>query len=306
MFFRWKFKLPLKTLNDGALPLVEIQDMGGFGLLCRIGMERKSMLFGIPIWRIVLIVFLIFLVVKRADLVAGFAKIKYQKRQYPEAMKIFKIADKIGNLNVSNKLLLGYVCLRCGDLESARKHLQLCSTLTKRGSADRNQVNNILALVSWKEGDLAGAIEELEDVIDSGYKTTVVYQNLGIFYNLSGDSEKALKFNLEAYDYNSDDPIICDNLADSYAKAGDDEKAAEVYEGFIHADPEPRFPEAYYGYGQVLIRLGKKEEGLRLIAKSLTKPFSYLSIRPKEEIEELYRSLGGDPTQITAAEDASK
>ena len=40
--------------------------------------------FGIPIWRIVLVVILIFLVVKRADLVAAFAKMKYQKRQYPE------------------------------------------------------------------------------------------------------------------------------------------------------------------------------------------------------------------------------
>lgn len=247
--------------------------------------------FGIPIWRIVLVVILIFLVVKRADLVAAFAKMKYQKRQYPQAMRIYKIADKIGNLSLGNKLTLGYVCLRCGCLEEARKHLMLCSTLTKRGSADRNQVNNILALVSWKEGNLDDAIEILEDVMDSGYQTTVVYQNLGIFYNLKDDAKKALSFNLAAYDYNSDDPIICDNLADAYAKNGEFERAAEVYESFIHQDPEPRFPEAYYGYGEVLIQLGKREEGLAMIEKGLTKPFSYLSIRPKEEIEERYRSL---------------
>ena len=130
-------------------------------------------------------------------------------RQYPQAMRIYKIADKIGNLSLGNKLTLGYVCLRCGCLEEARKHLMLCSTLTKRGSADRNQVNNILALVSWKEGNLDDAIEILEDVMDSGYQTTVVYQNLGIFYNLKDDAKKALSFNLAAYDYNSDDPIIC-------------------------------------------------------------------------------------------------
>lgn len=256
------------------------------------------MIFGIPIWRIVLIVVLIFLVVKRADLVAGVAKIKYNKRQFPQAMKIFKTADKIGNLSVGNKILLGYVCLRCGELEEARKNLRLCLTLTKRDSPDRNQVKNLLALVSWKEGNLADAIDELEEVVDSGYKNTVIYQNLGILYNLSDDKEKALKFNQEAYEYNSDDHIICDNLADAYSISGEYEKAAEIYADLMERDPKPRFPEAYYGYGKVLIALGKKEEGMEMIRTSLTKPFSYLSIRPKEEIEELYRSYGGDPAAL--------
>ena len=256
------------------------------------------MLFGIPIWRIILIVVLIILVVKRADLVAGFAKVKYNKRQFPEAMKIFKAADKIGNLSVGNKILLGYVCLRCGALEEARKHLRLCITLTKRDSADRNQVKNLLALVSWKEGNLGEAIEELEEVVETGYKNTVIYQNLGILYNLSGDHEKALKFNQEAYEYNKDDHIICDNLADSYAICGAYDKAAEIYADLMERDPQPRFPEAYYGYGKVLISQGKTEEGLEMIRQSLTKPFSYLSIRPKEEIEALYRSHGGDPAAV--------
>ena len=254
--------------------------------------------FSIPIWRIILCVILIFIVIKRADLVASFARVKYQKRQYQEALKIFKIADKVGNLSVGNKVTLGYVCLRCGELSEARKHLQLCSTLTKRDSADRYQVRNLLALVSWKEGNLEDAIEELEDVLDSGYKNTVIYQNLGIFYNLSDDKEKALNFNLEAYDYNADDHIICDNLADAYAKAGQYEKAAEVYEELISKEPEPRFPEAYYGYGETLIKLGRKDEGVAMIEKSFTKPFSYLSIKSKEEVEELCQSYGGKTNSV--------
>lgn len=251
------------------------------------------MLFGIPLWRIILVVILIFLVVKRADAVAWFGKLKYNKRQFPEAMKIFRAADKIGNLSLRNKIQLGYVCLRCGALEEARKHLQLCITLTRRDTADRNQVKNLMALVYWKEGNLAEAMEELEEVVESGYKNTVVYQNLGIFYNLSDDRAKALAFNQEAYEYNKDDPIICDNLADAYALSGDYEKSAEIYEELVHRDPEPRFPEAYYGYGRTLIQLGRREEGLAMIRKSLDKPFSYLSIRTKEEIEEMYKSYGG-------------
>ncbi len=251
------------------------------------------LLFGIPIWRIILIAILILLVVKRADVVAIFAKTKYNKRMFFESMKIFKIADKVGNLSVGNKILLGYVCLRCGEIDEARKHLQFCMTLTKEKTAQRYQIKNLLSLVSWKEGNLDEAIEALEEVIEDGYKTTTIYENLGIFYNLSGDCEKALKFNLEAYDYNSDDPIILDNLAEAYAKAGDLEKATEMYENLVNQDPPPRFPEAYYGYGLVLIERGQREKGLDMIKKSFEKPYSYLSIKTKEEIQELFVSKGG-------------
>lgn len=251
------------------------------------------MLFGIPIWRIILIIVLIYIVVQRANLVAIPAKIIYHQRKYPESLKIFKIADKIGNLNLVNKILLGYVCLRCGEVENARKHLQLAVTLTQRGSADRNKIKNILALTSWKEGHLDEAIEDLEEVIESGFRSTVIYENLGIFYNLSGDKEKALKFNLEAYDYNSDDLIICDNLANTYFLMGEYDKAKELYDDILNREPAPHFPEAYYGYGEVLIALGQKDEGLEMIKKSFDYPFSFLSIKSKEEIEEMYKSYGG-------------
>ena len=106
-------------------------------------------------------------------------------------------------------------------------------------------------------------------------------------YNLSGDYEKALKFNLEAYEYNSDDNIIVDNLADTYSLMGNYEEAEKIYKDLINRDPEPRFPEAYYGYGKVLIELGRKSEGIEMIEKSLTKPFSFLSLKPKEDIEKM-------------------
>ena len=251
------------------------------------------MIFGIELWRIVLVVVLIFLVVKRANLMAIFAKVKYNKRQYPEAMKLFQLANRVGNLSVSNKMLLGYVCLRCGELDEARKHLNLCKGMIPRGKPERNQVKNLLALVNWKEGNLPEAIEMLEEILADGYRNTQIYQNLGIMYNLSNDAEKAVKFNEEALEYNEDDQIIRDNLADSLAIAGRLEESAKIYKTLVSDDPEPRFPEAFYGYGKVLIALGKQEEGLGMIKKSLEKPFSFLSIHTKEEIEQLYLSHGG-------------
>ncbi len=234
---------------------------------------------------IILALVLIFLFVKRGDLMAFAAFIPYNKRKYHKALKLYRLANKLGPLSMRNQQLLGYVCLRCGELEDARRHLQLCSTMTKRGSAARYQVRNLLALVDWKEGNLQDGIETLEDILEAGFHTSVVYENLGIMYNLAGDMDKALEFNLKAYDYNSDDHIICDNLAETYAKRGEYEKSAELYKALV--EKEPRFPEAYYGYGEVLLALGKKDDAISMIETALTKPFSYLSIRPKEYAEEL-------------------
>lgn len=244
-------------------------------------------IFGIDIWRIATCAVLIYFVVMRANIVAIFAKRHYARRDYEKSLRIFSIADKIGNMNVQNKLLYGYVLLRVGRVEDAMVQLRVLLPLTKAQSPQRYQIKNLLGLCMWKQGNLADAIEEMEEIVADGYKNTQIYQNLGILYNLSNDLEKALAFNKEAYEYNSDDHIIIDNLADCYAIRGEYEQAAEIYENLMKEEPEPRFPEAYYGYGKVLIALGKREEGVAMIEKSLTKPFSFLSIRPKEEIEAL-------------------
>lgn len=246
-------------------------------------------IFGIDLWRIILCAVLITLVIKRANIVAFFGRLKYSKGDTDGALKIFAVADKVGNLNVNNQEIYGYILLRSGSPDKAETQFRRILPMTKRDSAARYKLKNLLALTYWKQGHLDEAIEELEEVIGAGFETTQIYQNLGILYNLSGDTEKAIKFNLKAYNYNADDNIITDNLADSYAISGDYEKAAEIYAELMSRADKPEFPEAYYGYGRVLCKLGKANEGIGLIEKSLEKPFSYMSIRSKQETEEMLK-----------------
>ena len=246
-------------------------------------------------WLIGGLVVLYILIARLADIVAGVANARYQQGRHEDALRIFQKAEKLGKLSLNNRMNSGYVALRLGNLKEARRILTICSGMTPRDSAPRKHVRNLLALVSWKEGDLEEAIEILEDIIDSGFYNTQIYQNLGIFYNLGDDKEKALAFAKEGYEYNGDDLIICDNLADAYAGVGDLEKSAEVYQALL--EKEPHFPEAYYGYGKTLIAQGKLDEGKKYLEQSLTKTFSYLSIRSKKEIIELCKSYGVDTTQ---------
>lgn len=237
------------------------------------------------LWMIPLLILLYLLFRQRSNIPALIGKFAYAQRDYPKALKWFTRAYKLGAMTLSNQIQLGYIYLRCGDLQNAKTILEPCIAKTQRGSAPRNQVKNLMALIEWKEGDLTEAIDILEDVMYDGFETSVVYENLGIFYNLSDAKEKALAFNQKAYEYNSDSHIICDNLAESYARLGQNEKSEELYKALI--EKEPRFPEAYYGYGELLLTLGRKDEAVAMIETSLEKPFFFLNTHPKEYVEEL-------------------
>lgn len=234
---------------------------------------------------ITLAVLVILIFWKRTQLLALFAKLKYQNGETEKVLRLFRIANNIGTLAPNDMMYYGYVLLRSGDISAARDVLTHASINAKKENT-KKQIKAMLSLVAWKEGDLDSAIEMMEDII-SDFKTTNAYQNLGLMYIIKGDAEKALEFNLEAYKYNSDDLVIQDNLAESYALCGDIEKAKETYESLL--EKKPHFPEAYYGYGLILVSEGQKERGVEFIRESLSKRFSFLSIKTKEEVEDLLR-----------------
>jgi len=49
--------------------------------------------------------------------------------------------------------------------------------------------------------------------------------------------EQSFKFNKEAYEYNSSDPVILDNLGYTYYKIGNIKKAEEIYRKLIGLNP---------------------------------------------------------------------
>ncbi len=214
---------------------------------------------------------------------AVIARMNYQRGKTEKTLKLFRIANNIGRLDAEDMMYYGYVLLRTGELSASREVLTHASLNAKK-DATKKRIKSMLSLVAWKEGDLDSAIEMMESVM-SDFKNTNTYQNLGLMYIIKGDAERALKFNLEAYDYNSDDLVILDNLAESYAISGDISKAKEIYEELLKKGPH--FPEPYYSYGLILISEGEREKGIELIRQSLSKRFSFLSIKSKEEVEKL-------------------
>ncbi|MCL2838929.1 MAG: tetratricopeptide repeat protein [Oscillospiraceae bacterium] len=233
---------------------------------------------------------LVYLITKLPNILARVAHAQYMRGDVQKAVHTFARANKLGKMNPNNKIVYGYLLLRLGEVDKAAKVLNLVSLNAKK-PAVKYRARAMFALVEWKRGDIDEAIDILEVLIEK-YKTTNMYQNLGLLYVLKGEPKRALAFNLEAYDYSASDKIIVSNLAESYVLNGDFENAKETYEKLMTMDPH--FPEAFYGYGKLLVNLGEKERGIELIRQSLDKPFTFLSVRPREDVELELERIEGD------------
>ena len=197
------------------------------------------------------------------------------------ALNWFKRAHDTKKASVRSSITYAYILLKNGKPIEAEEILK---ELLKNNpnNQDTPPIKSIIALVLWKKGELDAAITLLEEVL-STYKTTSVYGSLGYLLNLKGDPEKALQFNLEAYEYNSTDNIILDNLGQNYYLMSMYDNAKEIYESLV--GKAPTFPEAYYNYGLVLEKLGEIETALDMFKKALDYKFSFVSTITQDEVK---------------------
>jgi len=226
-----------------------------------------------------------------------FEKFKFRKANgqmaIGEEKKGLEILEKLvvkKKATIKMKVFYAFYLMKNGDFKKARDVFDLLifpfEEQIKKAPLDvKVQVKQNHALLLWKEGNLKEAIKVTEEILKN-YKNTVIYGNLGYFYILDGQTEKALEFNLEAYDFASDDAVILDNLAFSYYLSGELKKAEEIYQKLHEQKNKPAFPEAYYNYGLVVLKQGDKEKAKELFEKALSQKFSYLSDLDKNTVEE--------------------
>ncbi len=210
---------------------------------------------------------------------------KYFKN-HDEGFKWLQKAYDTGKMKAQQSLVYAYLLIRDGHIGKAERLItsiirQKKDQLTKQNllAADLN-----MAIILWKKNDLPGAIEKMEYVYSTGYRSTVHYGTLGVFYILKDDLDRALEFCLEAYEYNRSDASIADNLGLVYFKRGDIEKAEQIYAELFELS-SPEFIEAYYNYGQVLEAKGDYEGAVDYYQRALGCPEKYLSTVKLAQVE---------------------
>ncbi len=198
-----------------------------------------------------------------------------------KGLLLFEKGVASSKVDYMTKIRYAFLELKFGDLKKAKKTI-LRMLSEKIPNKIRYEAKAIFAIILYKEGDLEEAKETMLSVYEN-YKNTNMYCTLGYLFNMLETPENAVKFNEEAYEYNSDHAVILDNLGQAYYLLNENEKAIKIYEEVMLK--KPKFPEAYYNYALVLLEEGDKDRAKEMLEKALTKPFHNLTTVTKEEIE---------------------
>ena len=213
-------------------------------------------------------------------------------RNYTTGKKInaFKWFDKgyKHGMTAQQKVTYAYYLLREGKTEKAEQVYNGMLAFGGLKPEERNYIKSNQAILYVKTGRLTEALEILEEIFPN-YKNTNIYGTLGYAYILEGNMEKAEKFCLEAYEFNSDNAVILDNVIQVYTKKGDFETALKYAEELWAK--EPTFIEGNYDVAVVFAKSGKLDEAKEALNKALSIEPSFLSNVTHEMINELLQTL---------------
>lgn len=219
--------------------------------------------------------------VNRALYYSNRANVAYTKGDLEGAISWLKKACDMKNGKAEYSIVRAYLLLKSGKLQEAE---EIFEGLQKSdiSEVDRYKVQSNMALVLWKKGQIQDAINTLEELLPN-YTNTSLYGSLGYLLIISGDYDKALKFNLEACDYNGENSIILDNLGQTYFLRGELDKAREIYDRLIPKNPA--FGEAYLNFSHVLEAQGYIENALTAARKAKNYKLTFLSAISEEEVD---------------------
>ena len=244
----------------------------------------KAYQMGLIVGVLVSLLFFGFLLYRRGSAFCmAVAMRNYTKGKKTKAMDWFERGYKMG-MKTNQKNTYAYYLLREGRVAKCEEVLSSMLAFRSQKPIEKAQIKATYAMLLMKTGRLYQAIEELEEIFPT-FKNSSTYGSLGFCYLVQGNMQKALEFNKEAYDYNSDDLIIVDNLMQTYAKLGEFDKAYELSQ--ILMEKEPIFREAYYDAAVIEYQMGKTEDALKRLDYALTIPTSFLTTVSDEIINNL-------------------
>ncbi|GHV28175.1 hypothetical protein FACS18948_6760 [Clostridia bacterium] len=156
------------------------------------------------------------------------ALLAHQKGEYANAKTLYEQALAKGADKPA--VLIGYAVLlgRLGEYEKSCEILRKAEKAKGVTAQQKGQIITHYSVAQHRLGNTARAISMLEEVFRKG-KSGTLYQILGYLYIEAGDYDKALSFNQEAVDYDDEDAICLDNLAQAYYRLGGDKAAAKPW-----------------------------------------------------------------------------
>lgn len=203
-------------------------------------------------------------------------------------MEMLRKAYRQG-LTPAQKIQVAYAELKFGEERACKKILNLLLMDAKAKPAVKGQARCMMAIIALQNKEIAEAREILESVKAGGFVNSNFYATYGYMAILTGEKEYYKQANEEAYQYNPENSVICDNYGLSLFHQEEYEKANEIYSALMQKNPN--FPEAYYNYGCVLDKLGETEQAITMMEEALNQEFSGVTTIPRGLVEAYLQSL---------------
>ena len=217
---------------------------------------------------------------------------KQQKGDTEGALRDYEELYEAGVVNVSYMLPYAVILLKKGGEENYLKVKEILRKAEKAPNMTpeyRTQLLMDYAVANYKLGEMDKALQLLE----AAHKKTpcgLTYQSLGFLYIEAGDADKALQFNLEAVDYDDEDAICLDNLAQVYYRMlGDKDKALEYFKK-AH-EIKPKQIDTLYFLAKYDTEAGRYDEAKEKLETALEGNFSPLNYATPDLIRELVQEM---------------
>lgn len=216
----------------------------------------------------------------------------HQKGDLEAAKAVYAQLYASGYITAAYILPYSVLLLREGGEENYRKvkeMLRKAEKVSDMNAERRQQLLMNYAVAQYKLGELDKGIHLLEE---SHRKSPcgLTYGALGFLYIEAGDAEKALAYNLEALDYDDEDPVTLDNLAQTYYRLlGDKETAKKYFEKALEIKDSQI--DTLYFLAQYDLEAGNKQAAAEKLQKALEGRFSPLNYAKREMIEKQLAEL---------------
>ena len=216
----------------------------------------------------------------------------HQKGHPEEALPEYEKLYESGFVSAAYMLPYAVLLLRKGGEENYLKVKEILKKAEKAPDMRPDRRQELLmdyAVAQYKLGEMEKALNLLEA---SHRKSPcgITYQALGFLYIEAGDKEKALSYNLEALEYDDEDPVVLDNLGQTYYRLyGDKEKAREYFDK-AHEIKDTQIDTLYF-LSRYDLEAGNREAALEKLKTAAEGRFSPLNYATREMVDKEIAAL---------------
>jgi len=230
---------------------------------------------------VIVLYFTLFGILQYENILKIFTGFNSKKGNVDKALRYAYKAYKVKNSSVHTALMFIYLLLKAGKYDKAG---EIIDATEPREMTEHEKYNLTInkALFLWKKNRIEESLE-IYDTLQEAGESTVLYGSYGYVITLGKALEKALELNEKAYEYNSHNKAILDNLGLTYVKMNKLDKALEIYEELMSKDPQ--FPEAYYNMAELMHRKKDIDSAVRYMKKCMQMKFDGLSTITEEQAQ---------------------